>query len=267
MKRTYFLFAGLLLSLSSCQKVIDVNLNDSNPNYVIEAPLYEGTNDFVVGITKTTSYFGTEAPPGVENATVNLIDQNNVNYPVNSIGNGIYKIPQFTPIQNSRYTLKVNVDGKEFEAVSTFPQHTSLDSLSSIQASGPFGGGKKDFLVFAHFQDEATVRNYYRVKATINNQVQNKPIDYYLFDDLVRDGQYIDAPLFTYRTQLDDSVEVELLGMDANVYDYFNTLSEVLTSDVNTSAAPANPNSNFTNGALGYFGAFTSSKQSIKIKN
>jgi hypothetical protein len=53
--------------------------------------------------------------------------------------------------------------------------------------------------------------------------------------------------------------------MDAGVYDYFNTLSEILTSDANTSAAPANPNSNFNNGALGYFAAYATSKKSIRV--
>jgi hypothetical protein len=54
--------------------------------------------------------------------------------------------------------------------------------------------------------------------------------------------------------------------MDANVYSYLTTLSDVITSDANTSAAPANPNTNFSNGALGFFGAFSRSTMSTRIK-
>ena len=222
MIRYIALLASLLLSFSSCQKVIDVNLNNAKPRYVIEAPLYEGTNDFVLRITKTTSYFTTDLPPGIETAVVKLIDNNNTSYQVNSIGNGNYQLANFTANPGASYTLQVNVDGQEFKAVSALPIHTSIDSLSFIESSGPFGGGEKGYLAFCHFQDSVGIKNYYRVKATINGEPQDKPFDYYLFDDMVRDGQYIDAPLFTFRTELGDTLDIELLGMDANVFDYFN---------------------------------------------
>jgi hypothetical protein len=117
----------------------------------------------------------------------------------------------------------------------------------------------------AHFQDSVGVQNYYRVLIAKNDTLYNKAFDYYIFDDKIRDGQYIDAPLFTTFFKPGDTVNVELLSMDAGVYDYFNTLSEILTSDANTSAAPANPNSNFNNGALGYFAAYATSKKSIRV--
>jgi hypothetical protein len=54
--------------------------------------------------------------------------------------------------------------------------------------------------------------------------------------------------------------------MDKQLNDYFTTLGDILTSDANNSAAPANPNTNWSNNALGYFGAFSTQKKSIRIK-
>jgi hypothetical protein len=47
--------------------------------------------------------------------------------------------------------------------------------------------------------------------------------------------------------------------MDRVMYDYFQTLAEVwIYNEVTdfTDATPANPNTNWSGGALGYFGAF-----------
>jgi hypothetical protein len=61
-----------------------------------------------------------------------------------------------------------------------------------------------------------------------------------------------------------DTVWVDLLSIDKASYDYFNTLNNILTSDRSpTSLAPANPNTNLTNGALGYFAAYSISSRMI----
>ncbi|MCW3126192.1 MAG: hypothetical protein JWO03_1850, partial [Bacteroidetes bacterium] len=52
-----------------------------------------------------------------------------------------------------------------------------------------------------------------------------------------------------------DTIQMELDAIDKPVYEYFNTLNE---STINSlSAAPANPPSNFSNNALGYFSAYS----------
>jgi hypothetical protein len=56
--------------------------------------------------------------------------------------------------------------------------------------------------------------------------------------------------------------------MDRAVYGYFETLSSVIADDQGDGpqVAPANPNSNWSNGALGYFGAFSDRSKSIIIE-
>ncbi|MBK7689992.1 MAG: DUF4249 domain-containing protein [Bacteroidetes bacterium] len=256
-----------LFFFSSCQKVIDVNLNDAQPQYVIEAPMFEGVHDFTVRITKTTNYFDTEQPTTVDNAVVVLKDPNSNSVTLTPQGNGWYRIANFAAIPLSSYQLEVFVDGKSFTANSTMPFHTPIDSLTTrkFNGFGPPNPDKGTELLLVHLKDSVGVKNFYRVLITKNDTILNKAENYYIFDDMVRDGLQIDAPIFTSIFKKGDKVDVELLGMDAAVYDYFNTLSEVITGDANTGAAPANPNSNFSNGALGYFAAYTSSKMSITI--
>jgi hypothetical protein len=55
--------------------------------------------------------------------------------------------------------------------------------------------------------------------------------------------------------------------IDKATYDYFYTLRDVLSSDqAATSLAPANPNTNLTNGSLGYFSAYTVDTKTIILR-
>jgi hypothetical protein len=69
---------------------------------------------------------------------------------------------------------------------------------------------------------------------------------------------------------LNDTAIVELLTLDKSTYDYYSTLSNVLTEGDTgppmMMTTPANPNSNLSNGALGYFGAFAVRSDSIVIQ-
>ena len=269
MKFIQILFSvSLFITLFSCQKVINVNLNDAKPQYVIEASMYEGTQDFKVRITQTTSYFEPQSVPLVNDAVVTLYDGNQNALPLNATGNGWYELPNFTALNFNTYQLQVAVGGKVFKAQATMPAHTNIDSLSyqPFGGFGPPGSQDGDQLVKVHFVDSGGVKNYYRVLITRNDTLQAKPGNYYLFDDQLRDGLQIDAPLFTTLFNKNDKADIQLLGMDESVYDYFNTLSEVITGDANTGAAPANPNSNFSGGALGYFAVYSSSSMSIVIQ-
>ena len=262
------LILGLtILFFSSCQKVINVDLNAADPQFVIEANLYEGSHDFKVRITKTTSYFSSGGTiPVVNNASVTLTDNSGTPKSLLATGDGWYELANYTAINNTTYKLTVLVDGKTFTADSYLPVSPTIDSLTYKEFSGGFGGGNFDpYLMTLHFQDSATVNNFHRIIVTKNDSLQNEPFDLYLLDDKIRDGQYINAPIFSAFCDIGDSMDVELLSMDEYVYDYYVTLGDILTGDANNSAAPANPNTNFSNGALGYFGAFSSKKKSIRI--
>lgn len=267
LNKNLFTFLALISLFTSCQKVIDIDLNDANPQYVIEGAIYEGVNDFKVHITQTSSYFGNDAPSPVNNAVVTLNDPNSSVITLNPTGNGWYEIAAFMGKPNSLYELNVQVGGQSFTANATMPNHAAIDTFS-VKEFGGFGPPdpeQGDQLLLVHFKDSAGIKNYYRVVVKQNNKLLEKPEYYYIFDDQIRDGLAIEAPLFTSLFFKGDSVDVELLGMDAGVYDYFTTLRDVLSGDANTGAAPANPNSNFNNGALGYFAAYSSSKKSIRI--
>ncbi len=265
--KNILIIAIVLLFFTSCQKVIKVDLNTANPQFVIEANLFEGTHDFKVHITKTTSYFNPESAPAVLGAVVTLSVNGNPAQTLMSAGNGWYELANYTATNKTSYTLSVVAEGKTFIADSYLPVSPVMDSLTYRKFNGGFGGtGIDPYIMTAHFQDSLGIGNYYRVIVTKNDSIQNQPFDLYLLDDKLRDGEYFHAPVFTAFCDIGDTMDVELLSMDKYVFDYYSTLGTILTGDANNSAAPANPNSNWSNKALGYFGAFSTQKKSLRIK-
>ena len=157
----------------------------------------------------------------------------------------------------------------EFEtlpAVWTRRHLLDLESLSAdVSDSNPFSSsGADSFEVVLHFQDPLADLNFYRIKSTVNGIPRSAGEKLLVLDDRYSAGVYFTLPIFTDSYELRDSVDVELVSMSKAMYDYFATLA--LLVDGSGSPAPTNPTSNWSGGALGYFGAFSVSKNSILVK-
>lgn len=272
MKNIVIVISAFIISaLYSCQKEINVDLNSATPQYVIEASLFEGTDTFRVRITKTSSYFNASASPTVDNAVVTIYENGSNAINLISKGNGIYELPNYTSIGGNTYKLKVVSDGKTFEASSILPQHVDIDTLvskfSDFTIFQPGGNNTQYYQVEMKIQDPPVIKNYYRYFVHDNGlNNDNSGIQAIsLFDDKLTNGTKI-TEIVRKNYLLGDKVDIELWTMDKALYEYFITLSTTIESSDGQSAAPANPNTNFNNGALGYFGAFTRSRKSIVIQ-
>jgi hypothetical protein len=266
MKKIAFLIsiAGLF---NACTKVIDINLNSVAPQYVVEAALIQGDQDFVVKVSKTSDYFGVDQPTPVTNAQITLKRNNDAPFKILHDKEGFYKLRNVTGIKNSEYTLTVQIDGKTFVASDYMPSPVKLDSVSRTRLPRLSRDPKfpaDSFQINCYFKDPPNDTNYYRIKNIKNGIPQDKSSDLVVFQIRLSDGKDVNIPIFSTAYKLQDSVNVELISMDKKMYNYFNTLGDVI--DGGGSAAPANPVSNFTGGCLGYFGAFSSSKLTVIVK-
>jgi len=262
MKQALFILGMLtILFAASCQKVVNIDLNEADPQYVIIGNLYEGTNPFSVQVALTTDYYGREPQTLVNDALVTLYDEAGTATPVPSTGNGNYELPSFTAVSGKTYQLKVIADGREFTATTTMPRVVPIDSIS-IEWNEASGFQEEGYDVAAHFTDPAGERNFYRIIRTENDTLRNEPDDLYLLEDDYNDGKPVIANFFN-RYRKGEKIEVELLTMDQSIYEFYTSLRAILNNQ--NGPAPANPNTNIRGGALGYFGAFTSSKASVQL--
>ena len=261
----------ILCIFNSCEKVIDIDLKNSEPQIVIDGTVTGQPGPYSVKINKTVDYYKPSAFPAVAGAEVTISDNTGNSEILSEVAGGFYQTSTIQGLPGRTYTLKVIAEGKEYTAVSTMPQAIEIDSLTyEYQPGGSFGpDATEGYKLHVHFTDPAGIENYCRLKIYKNGQLTK---GYYLYDDKYTSGNSYDFNDFEDDAilQLNDTAIVELLTLDKSTYDYYSTLSNVLTEGDTgppmMMTTPANPNSNLSNGALGYFGAFTVSTKTIIIE-
>ena len=259
-----FLILLLLVILFSCERVIDVDLNEAKPAIVIEGNLSFENGELEVKISKTGSYFSTSPVENVENAIVYLKNTTGTRIDAREVEPGLYKRRNFPAKHDSRYSLHVELDGTEYTAFSYLNPPVKIDSLSyDYQPEARFFDG--GYRVLLYFSDPPKVENYYRVRVSKNGKPFNSVSDIIVFDDSRLDGKGIQVRLRGQTFAEGDTANVELLSIDKDAWLYFSTLREMANANPG-SPAPANPISNFSNGALGYFSAWSGDEKGIIIE-
>ncbi len=266
MKLVYILLStAAIFALSSCEKVIDVELNEEDSQLAIEAPLYAGTHNFVVTLSATNSYFEASLPNGVNGAAITLSDDLGSTQVLSPIGNGQYE-SMVTATPGRTYSLQVVLGSVTYTAESKLLDVVPLDQLEPEfqEEFGPFPEG---YIIYNRFNDPANEENYYRFRHWVNDTFQNEGTDIVVFDDSFFDGNYTRLPLINQIFDLHDTVEVEMIHFDKAAYEFYNALVDIV-GDPNSggSAAPGNPISNWNNNALGYFIAMSSDTVQIVVQ-
>lgn len=262
--------AALALAAFSCQRVISVDLNNANPQMVTEAIVTDQPGPYTVSLSTSGDYFTPSLYfPPVTHAFVTIADNLGVTDTLKEILPGTYHTSVLHGGAGRTYNLRVVAGGKEYDAISTMPPRVPIDTLVALHSRE--SDGDQVYNLYVIFKDPPEPGNYYRMNLRVSVPISPDSIDgrrYHLYNDKLTNGNEA-AVRIRMRNyfQPGDTVWVDLLSIDKASYDYFNTLNNVLTSDRSpTSLAPANPNTNLTNGALGYFAAFSVDSKMIILQ-
>lgn len=248
---------------SSCEKVIDLETSNTEPKMVIEAK-YDAVNEEIfVKISKTVDVFSTEDFPNISGATVQITDENGTTTDLIDQGDGTYLLENYTPVYNSSYSMKVNVEGVAYESSDYLNPIVPLDSLTQeLQPSSSFFEG--GYVVYMNLTDPVG-ENYYRAIRKVNGEYRRDLGDQFLFDDGFSEGNSQKVPLFSEFYQEDDTITVELLSYSDNSFTYFQELNAIAQGS-DASAAPANPTFRWSNDALGNFSVYGFDSKTIIIE-
>ncbi|MCL7987552.1 DUF4249 domain-containing protein [Sphingobacterium sp. lm-10] len=248
MKRLYIGTLVLVLCqfFSSCEELIDINLNDADPRIVIEADLNNLSTTQVIYVSRTVPFNDTRPNEVVENAEVRVTrpQGNSILFTYSDEHRG-YVNRAFSVRENNTYSLRVTVDGELYEATETMPMRVGVDSVGMLREN-IFG----DTYYFAtlRFQDPAGIDNYYKY----NVSVDDRPMKFFAaFSDKFNDGLYVTHQIGSVDNDIEmtSQVLIRRQSISASVFRYWNEIQSTNPG----SAAPANPTSNISNGALGYF--------------
>jgi hypothetical protein len=261
---TIFYLLIFTLLLFGCERVIDVDLNEADPHIVIEGNLSINPDTAIVKISMTSSYFDTLPSAKVSGAGVTVSNSFGEKFIFNETEKGIYQSKQIRLRPGETYQLLVEANGEKYESTSRLNPSVAIDSIKFYYEDS-FSFFESGYYVNLYIFDPPGIKNYYRVKHWKNGVYQNSIDDFYIFDDRYVDGNNLEINLFNSPFELNDTVTVQLISLDKGAYEYFKTFEELVNNNPG-SAAPANPNSNISNSALGYFSAWSSSSRTFILK-
>ena len=241
-------------TFSSCTKVIDVNLNSKDPQYVIEGVVTLGETTHQVKITRTLNLNESVAYPTVGDAIVFLTDDLGNNVELEHAGQGTYQVSNYQIHEGRTYTVSVTIGSKIFQATSTVPPLVQMDTLTTFPFS--FGPASINALVPVRF-DIPDIANYYQFNL-FEKGIQKRGV--YIQNDDFNDGNIMLEPIFSDSIDSGDTITVEMYCIDKPIYKYFYTLLQNISG-----STPANPTSNFSGGRLGYFSARTKDVKKVII--
>ena len=261
MKNVALIIFGLVL-FSSCEKVIDVPLNEADRRVVVEGALYDIPFESSVKISKTGSVYDDAGFEKVSGAVVTVTDDlGNVSiFAEDPTQPGFYTDINFIAQPNRTYSLSIDSGGEIYTAESTTSSPVQFDTLYYQEQTGRFGQmpGDTNYFTFYSFTDNGNEANYYRA-VPFKNGV---PGQQYLNDDKLNSGEGFTQPFFADQFGPKDTLTAYLISMDEFVYRYFFSL-DANQDGGQFAPTPANPVSNLNGDAIGYFGAFMTDVRTI----
>lgn len=292
----YFGLIILLFIFSSCEKTIQLNVNNQPAKLVVDASI-ENNNTPVVALSSSLNYFSSITKQElsgsfVHNAVVTLSDGSITStlkeysytdtsgytfyyYSVDSANPSNIIMGEF----GRQYALNITTaDGSKYSASTTIPLLTKkCDSLWWQKA--PLAVDTTLCTMFGKFADPPGLGNYIRYFTKTNSE-RFLPGLNSVFDDQVVDGK-------TYSVQFDmgwdknsiekvssdnyglarrgDTVTLKFCNIDKASYTFWNTWEFSYQSYGNPFSSPVKVIGNITNGALGAFSGYAAQYQTIII--
>lgn len=257
------------LICTSCEKVINIQLDTADKKYVVEGVLTNQPGTCMVLLSQTKDFDATNDFTGVGGATVQISEKDGPTTPLTETSTGVYQAVNLSGTSGKTYTLSVTIKGESFVASSTMPAQVNMDSLFITDDEAP-GGNRK--MANVQYHDPVNVGNNYRFVQYVNG-VKEKTI--FVRNDELTNGNLTITKLRYAKNddnepdnsiKTGDLVTIDMQCIDSAVYKYWYSLNRSATGGGQNSATPANPVTNMTGGALGYFSAHTLQSKILVVR-
>lgn len=248
--------------LASCQQLIEIDLNETNPYLVVEANITNQPGPYKVKLTRSVNFDDYNIFPTVDNATIIISDMFGNIDTLTNLDSGWYQTTLIQGTENSTYYLSIFTPNDTVTASCYMPQKVNFDSVS-YNLINWFGNTR--FLITPHFTDPPEAGNFYRFVLYKKGKKRNA---LYVFNDVGVNGQP-NSRSFLAGSSIDpgDTIEVEMQCIEKRIYDYYFSLNQTAGNLLSQSATPSNPISNLKgNRVLGYFNACTSQKITVILQ-
>ncbi|WP_124979877.1 DUF4249 family protein [Nonlabens xiamenensis] len=206
---------------SSCEDVIDVDLNTAAPRLVIDATMElnsDGTTSTRVKLTRSTGFY-VEEPVIVTDAEVVIIDELGTRFPIPHNANGIYTSDNsFLSDRNdtSQFSLEITDNSFVYTATESLEQTVPITQVSQESIDG---FGDDIFQIEAFFSDPQGLGNFYLFEY---NDDENAQID--IGNDEFIDGNEAKTIFFLEDLEAGEMAQLRIVGIDEACFSFYETL-------------------------------------------
>ena len=262
MKLKLFLFISIIVSFG-CQKVLNINIKNSNAKIVIDGVITDGMGPYFVTVSRATDINLAAQYSIKDNAKIYIWDDFGQRDTLIKIKNGVYQTVALRGIIGRTYHIEVHIDNKIYTASNKIPNKINLDQIELDSLSF---NGINIYSIIPKFTDPLSTGNFYRFVQKINDTLDNT---IYLLSDNTNNGLVNKTPLISInaaiRIKRNDNVRVEMQCINKEEFEYFSTLSQQTNFGINANTAPSNPKTNFNGDVLGFFSCHSSEFKSIRV--
>lgn len=280
MKKQIGILIIFLLGLKtiSCTERINIDLDESNVRLVVEGSVTTDTMVHKVILSKTTSYYYNQKAPVVAGASVWIRGGGSI-IQLHESAPGVYETDStFFGLVGETYILDIELDSavggfSEYSATSVMSEKVNIDSLQLLFHPDWSENGFWEVKCF--FQDSPAA-DYYRFLVSRNGKLITDTLDkWFVSDDRFFSGGYVEGASVAFLDQASedeiinngDTVTIELncIGRDYAGF-IFEAQAELMGSNPLFSGPPANVPGNISNGAIGFFSTYTTSRKKVKAE-
>jgi hypothetical protein len=279
-RKPVFFFLFLVLIAGACTERIDVKVGETYTRLVVDGHISTDTMAYSIDLTKSADYFYNAASPRVSDALVMISDGEVTDTLRESLPEnpGVYQTKTtFFGKPGKTYTLTIElaepINGQNhFTAACTLEPVAHLDSTKAILH--PDWGKDGIWEIIGYAQEPGNQVNYYMFNLYRNGQLLTDSIQKVrVSDDKLINGSYFNGGVIYLNNERQDEQLIPgdhiTLVMSGITQDYMNFVQQVQESGFNIpffSGPPANIIGNISNGAVGFFSAYSNSKATAVVK-
>jgi len=272
-------FISLTFIIFSCTEKMHIKLEDTYTRLVVEAKLSTDTTVHIVKLTKTSGYFSNSAPLPVSGALVTISDGSQIITLTENLSKpGIYETPPNTYGKVGK-TYELLIKNVDIDNDGNKEEYTSKSTIYPINQVDSIGTRYYDdyeiWEIQCYVLDPPT-EDYYLFNIYKNNVLITDTISEPLVvDDKLYNGNYTNGIGVGYlrdrrlgeKANIGDSVMLEVWRIDKSFYKFMMQLRETVRPQTPLfSGPPANVKGNISNGAIGYFTAYSVSRARNVVK-
>jgi|GEM_PF-87465 hypothetical protein len=271
--------AIILYAGSGCTETIELELESVSRRLVVDGMVMSDQKMHYVRLTESVSFFNDSASPPVSGADVFLSDGEQIERLVESgelpgfyISSGEIEGEPGKTYSLSISGVDIDDDGVEesYSARSYLPPVTAPDSIEMV-----YDEGWEIWKVLLYASDNPETEDYYLFRVYKNGSLMSDNLSEFsivsdkFFDGGTADGvwiQSIDAGSNNDLFEPDDVITLQMCGITEEYYRFVESVQrENRRRYPLFSGPPANAKGNVTNGALGFFTAFSAKYASYRF--